>query len=374
MRVAVNGRCLTNVHMGAGYWTYHLFMELAKQHPEHEFLFFTDIPLDFPIESNCKVKLIGKPLKSVWALHNWLNSKLRKAVQKQADILISLDGTGCTKANFPQIIGLKDTKLLSDGSWLNTIYKKKHFQQLLAKPEQIIVVSTQVKQQVLESFKIFEDQITVVSQSPIDIYQPADWQQNQVVKDQYTDGKEFFLFTGGFDPARNLLTTLKAFSWFKKWQQSNMKLVIVGAIDKDPSNLKEKIDTFKFRSDVVLLGKLLPDQMKGIMAASYAMVYPSKIQTFGMPVLEAMKCGTPVITSAAIAPEVGAEVVMYVNAGDEKDISNAMIKLYQDEDFRNRLIEGGLKHSNEFSWKNASEKLWKLIEETVEQRTRRTSE
>jgi glycosyltransferase involved in cell wall biosynthesis len=374
MRIAVNARCLKNVQMGAGYWTFNLFKVIVQQHPEHQFIFYTDEPIHLELEDNSKFQLIGKPIRSTWQLNTWLNSKLRKAVQQQADILISLDGSGCIKAGFPQIIGLKDTKLLSGNSWVESWYRRQHFQKLVIKAKQLVAVSSQVRQQLASSFKVSENRIEVIAQAPTNIYKPLEWEQKQHVKDQYTDGKEFFLFTGGFDPPRNLLTTLKAFSWFKKWQQSNMKLVIVGDIQNDTSNLKEKIDTFKFRDDVVVLGKLSPDQMHEVMASAYAMLYPSKLATFGMPVLEAMRCGTPVISSAAIAPEVGGEAVMYVEADDEKDISNAMIKLYQDEDFRSRLVEKGLEHSNEFSWVKAAEKLWRLIEETVQQRDEGTSE
>lgn len=366
MRIAVNARCLKNVQMGAGYWTFHLFQELSKQHPEHEFVFFADQSLNIPLNDNASLQVIGKPVRNIWQLNSWLNSKLKKAVQQKADILVSLDGTGCTTANFQQIIGLKDTKLLKGNSWFESWFKHRHFKKLSAQAETLLVVSTQVRQELKDIFLLEEEGIEVISQSPVHLYQPIEWQQKQNVLDQYTDGKEFFLFTGGFDASRNLLTTLKAFSWFKKWQQSNMKLVIVGNVENDPLNLKEKIDTFKFRDDVVVVGKLSPEQLHKVMASAYVLLYPSRLQTFGMPVLEAMRCGIPVIASTAITPEVGGEAVMYVAADNEKDISNAMIKLYQDEEFRSRLIGKGLQHSHEFSWQKAAEKLWKLIEETVQ--------
>lgn len=368
MRIAVNARCLSNVQMGPGYWTFNLLQELSKHHPEHEFILFADRPIHISTNNNVRVEVIGKPVKNVLQFNYWLHSKLKKAVQQKADILVSLDGTGYTTANFPQIIGLKDTKMLKGSSWFESWFKHRHFKKLSVKAEKIIVVSTQVERAVKDDFQLEDERIAVIAQSPVSLYQPIEWQQKQYILEQYTDGKEFFLFTGGFDPSRNLLTTLKAFSWFKKWQQSNMKLLIAGNVENDLSGLKEKIDTFKFRDDVVVAGKLSPDQLHKMMASAYVMLYPSKLQTFGMPVLEAMRCGTPVIASTAIAPEVGGEAVMYVDADNEKDISNAMIKLYQDEDFRSRLIGKGLQHSNEFSWQNAAEKLWKLIEETVQQR------
>lgn len=368
MRIGLNARCLSNVQMGAGYWTFNLLQELSKYHPEHAFILFTDQPIHISINNNVTVELIGKPVKNVLQLNYWLNSKLKKAVQKKTDILVSLDGTGCTKADFPQIIGLKDTKLLNGNSWFESWFKQRHFKKLSVQADKLFVVSTQVRQELTDGFLLDEKNIEVISQSPVPLYQPIEWQQKQLILDKYTDRKEFFLFTGGFDPSRNLLTTLKAFSWFKKWQQSNMKLVIAGNVENDSLNLKEKIDTFKFRDDVVVVGKLSPDQLHKMMASAYVMLYPSKLPTFGMPVLEAMRCGTPIIASSAIAPEVGGEAVMYVDADNEKDISNAMIKLYQDEDFRSRLIEKGLQHSNEFSWQKAAEKLWKLIEETVQLR------
>lgn len=366
MRIAVNARCVSDTNMGAGYWTFHLFEKLVHQYPEHEFLFVSDVPSQLNFGTNASFKVNGKPAKGLFQFNRWLDGKFCKTAGS-ADTMISLDATGSIRSTVPQIIGVTDLRFLRSGSLLERFFKKKRFQKLLTKADKIVTISAYTKQDIMTAFVTDEKKIQVIPKAPTAIFQPTEWQQKEIVKEQYTGGREYFLFTGGFDPNKNLLTILKAFSRFKKWQQSNMKLVIVGNITDDPLNLKELINTFKFRNDVVVLDKLSAKELHPLVASAYALIYTPLKQTFGMPVLEAMRSGTAVICSATVATEVSGDAVLYVDAGDESDIGHQMIKLYQDEDLRNRLIEAGLFHSSTFNWNTIAEQMWKLIEETVQQ-------
>jgi glycosyltransferase involved in cell wall biosynthesis len=363
MHIGVNARCLTNRNIGPGYYTLHLFQQMVQQHPEQRFIFFTDRPLELDLPQNASVVIIGKPVKGYFTLRRWLDTKIKKALKEfSIDIFISLDGSASLSATTPQVIGVTDLKFLDNAKGINSLllrrYQKKAFQIATS----IITVSAAVKQDITKRFLVLSDKIHVVPKAASDIFKLIAWEQRENVKATYTEGKEYFLFSGGFNTGKNLLAALKGFSQFKKWQQSNMKLVIVGDTSNDPGGMKQKIDTFRFRNDVIILNKVDAGQLHLLMSSSYAFIYPSVAETYGMPVLEAMQSGTAVITSTTIQVQIDKEAVLFVDANDETDIGNQMIRLYKDEELRRKLVEEGLKESARFNWKDSAQVLWELIE------------
>ncbi|MFM8759164.1 MAG: glycosyltransferase, partial [Methylophilaceae bacterium] len=114
-------------------------------------------------------------------------------------------------------------------------------------------------------------------------FQPLDYEAKAAVKAEYANDCEYFLFTGGIHPRKNLLNLLKAFSVFKKWQRSNMKLLVVGRKAWQYEDVLEKLNTYKFREDVVLLDYLDDEELAKITASAYAAVYPSFWEGFGVP-------------------------------------------------------------------------------------------
>jgi glycosyltransferase involved in cell wall biosynthesis len=158
------------------------------------------------------------------------------------------------------------------------------------------------------------------------------------------------------------MNLLKAFSLFKKWQNSNMKLLVAGRLAWKYVNLIEKLKTYKYRDDVVLLGYVSEEQLQQLTASAYALVYPSLFEGFGLPILEAMQSAVPVICSQTSSmPEVGGDAALYVDPQNPDDIAKQMLKLYKDEALREEMIKKGLERAKEFSWNRSAELLWNLI-------------
>jgi glycosyltransferase involved in cell wall biosynthesis len=368
MRIAVNARSLNNTAMGAGYYTLHLCLQLVQQHPDVDFIFLTDVPVAFTTTKNSSLVILGSTSKGMFTLRRWLDAKLKKELKpSNADVFVSLDSTGSFTISTPQIIGITDIDFLQQGFLFTRYFKNKWFKKTLKKASSIITVSKAVKNQLIEMNAGLEEKISVIPKAPADIYKPLTWQERENIKTTYANGKEYFLFTGGFDPSKNLLNVLKAFSQFKKWQQSEMKLIIAGNTSNDSSGMMQKIETYKFRQDVVLLHKAEPKLLTKLLASSYSLVYPSLRKNYGMPVLEGMRCGTAVITSKNVAAaEMIGDAALYVDAEDPEDISAKMIKLYKDEDLRAKLVEDGLRESAKINWNTSAQLLWQLIEKTVQ--------
>jgi glycosyltransferase involved in cell wall biosynthesis len=158
------------------------------------------------------------------------------------------------------------------------------------------------------------------------------------------------------------LNLLKAFSVFKKRQKSNLKLVLAGRLGWKYDSFVEGLKTYKFRDDVVLLDYVDETELAKLVGSAYALVYPSLLEGFGVPVLEAMRSGIAVITSSnSSMQEIAGAAAQYADPDDFEDIADKMMLLYKDEDLRNQLIEKGKDIPALFSWDRTAELLWKSI-------------
>ena len=142
-----------------------------------------------------------------------------------------------------------------------------------------------------------------------------------------------------------------------------MKLVIAGRLAWQSETFIEKLKSYKYRNDVVLTGYINDNTLADLMGSTYALVYPSLFEGFGVPIIEAMQSGTPVITSnTSSMPEIGGDAVLYANPNDVDELAKQMMLIYKDENLRSNLIEKGLIRSKQFSWDASAEQLWKKIE------------
>jgi len=149
--------------------------------------------------------------------------------------------------------------------------------------------------------------------------------------------------------------------------QSNMKLLITGRLAWKNEEFLKLISTYKYKSDVVLTGYLAEQELARIMASAYALVYPSLFEGFGVPVVEAMKCNVPVLTSRATSmQEVAGEAGLYFDANNFTDIAEKMMVIYKDEMLRTQLIEKGKLVAAKYNWEQSADLFWKVILKTVD--------
>ena len=141
-----------------------------------------------------------------------------------------------------------------------------------------------------------------------------------------------------------------------------MKLVLAGRMAWKNDAFLQLLQTYKYRHDVVLLNYVDETELALLTGSAYALVYPSFFEGFGVPVLEAIKCGVPPLTSAGTAmEEIAGEAALYFNPADTVDIADKLMLIYKDETLRKNLIEKGEKVSNQFSWDKTAALLWKSI-------------
>jgi len=205
----------------------------------------------------------------------------------------------------------------------------------------------------------------VVYSAAREIFEPATSEVKDRMKKKYTGGKEYFVYAGAIHPRKNLVGLLKAFSVFKKRQQSNMKLVLAGRLAWKYESFTKKLETYKYKEDVVMTGYLEEKELVSLIGASYAMVYPSSWEGFGVPVLEAMLCEVPVITSSNTSmEEVAGGAALLADPQNAAEIGEQMMRIYKDENLRKVLIKKGIENAKRYSWDKTAGLLWQAILKT----------
>lgn len=341
---------------------------MASAHPEHRFIFIFDREYDkklsFPV--NVKTVIAGPEARHpvLWWL--WYNFSLPRLAKKyKADVLVSPDSFCSLTTSIPQCLVLHDLSFLH----FPAFNKKSHLRfmkffmpRFLKKAKSIATVSEFSKADIIKQYGIDSNKIDVVYSGVSDDFIPATIDEREKVKEEFTSGSEYFLFTGALHPRKNLMNLLKAFSVFKKRQKSGMKLVIAGRLAWKYEGFLNSLKSYKYRDDVVLTGYVTRETITSLTASAYAMVYPSLFEGFGVPPLESMRSGVPVITSKNTAmQEICGDAALYADPNAPADIASQMMLVYKDEDLRKEMIAKGIEQAKKYNWNLTAELLWQSI-------------
>lgn len=228
----------------------------------------------------------------------------------------------------------------------------------------IITVSEFSKQEIINTYKTEPSKLTT-------IYSGYNNQRFKVINDQnkinqvlkkYNITRPFLLFIGRLEEKKNTVRLVEAFGRFKQDSGNNFKLVLVGAPGYNYSAVEKKINQYNLGNDIIIPGWISGQDLPYIINGAEMFVFPSLYEGFGIPILEAMACSTPVITSNITAmPEIANKAAFLVDPYNTDQITQAIRLLVSDKQLRNELTEKGLKRVKEFSWKSCSQKTLTLI-------------
>jgi len=373
MIIAVNTRFLLKDYLeGYGYFIQETFRRIVVNHPEHQFLFLFDRPFDtsFVFAKNVTPIVVSPMARHPLLWKMWYDFKIPSILKKyNADVFVSCDGFCSLRTKVPQCLMVHDLAFLHHPDFIQQShlrFYKKYTPLFLKKANSLATVSAFSKRDIAEQYKIDSSRIDIVYSAAKDIFHPLTEIQKQNIKDQYTDGKEYFMYIGSIHPRKNLMNLLKAFSVFKKRLNSKMKLVLAGRLAWKYKSFSESLKSYKYRNDVILAGYTDEETLSKLMGGAYAMVYPSLFEGFGVPPLEALKCEVPVITSSGTAmQEIYKDAALYANPTDYNDIAEQMMLLYKDESQRKQLIEKGNIIKKEYSWDKTADLLWTSILKSI---------
>ncbi len=342
------------------------FVKIASSEPEHQFIFITASIVhteQYPLTANNCMYVISGPKANtplMWKI--WLNYTLPGICRKhKADLLINTTGVCSLRTRVPQCVIISNLSFIQFPHFFSkkeARFLKKQMPAFLHKAITIVTTSDYLSKEILRQYLMGEEKIKSFHLAASDHYQPVGWEEKESIKDKYAEGKEYFLFSGEIHPGIRLLNLLKAFSFFKKRQKSNMQLIITTQSASENNQFIENLKTFKYREEVQFLQNLPERDLGKITSAAYAFVYPASYDGIAVSPLQAMQCGVPVITTNTGAiPEITGEAAIYADPENFEDIAHQMMLVFKDENKRKQLINAGnllvqkkIARKNDFQW------------------------
>jgi glycosyltransferase involved in cell wall biosynthesis len=373
MVIAVNTRYLLKGRLeGCGYFIQETFRQLTKQFPQHRFYFLFDRPFDpeFIFSENIEALVLNPPARHPILWKYWYDVQVARTLKKiKADVFVSADGFCSLTTRVPQCLVIHDLAFLHHPESFKPSHMrflKRYTPRFLKKAAFIATVSDFSKKDLIKQYGTDPDKIMPVFNGVKEIFRPIAPEEREATRQEYTEGREYFIYAGALQPRKNLVNLLKAFSIFKKRQQSNMKLVLAGRLAWKNEAFLESLKTYKYRDDVVMTGYVEEELLARLIGSAYALVYPSFFEGFGVPVLEAMRAGTAVLTSAESSmQEIAGESALYFDPASHQSIADQMMLVYKDESLRAELIQKAREESAPYSWERTSELLWQCIEKAA---------
>jgi glycosyltransferase involved in cell wall biosynthesis len=230
----------------------------------------------------------------------------------------------------------------------------------LKSADKIITISHHTKQDLTKYLKVPEDKIKVIHLAANENYKPLNENEINTIKQKYNLNYPFILYVGGLAPNKNVERLIKAYYKLKK-QDVKHKLIITGVKRWKYKSIFETIDKLNLQKDVIFAGYVPDEDLPALYNAADLFVYPSLYEGFGLPPLEAMACGTPVITSnASSLPEVVGDAGIMVNPYDVDELAKAMYEVLTNDGLREELSKKGLERAKLFSWKKCAEEHLKV--------------
>ena len=216
----------------------------------------------------------------------------------------------------------------------------------------VVAVSQSAKKEILEYASIPEENIHVVYQS---------YNEEELFPDRGTvpfleEGCEYLFFVGTFERKKNIVRIVKAFDQIAA-KFNGLRLVLAGKPTwDDPAAIYQAIEDSPFRDRIITPGYVNADAKRLLYSNALGLVFPSICEGFGIPVLEAMACGCPVITANNTSlPEVGGDAAVYVDAGSTEQLAFEMERVINSETLRKEMIQKGFAQKDKFSWEKTAE-------------------
>lgn len=375
MKIAVNTRLLLPDKLdGIGRFADETLRRITTSHPEHQFFFLFDRRYDerFIYNSNITPMVTPPPARHPLLFLAWFEVSLPlRFIGFSPDIFLSPDGFLSLSTSVKSVGVIHDINFEhfpEDLPFMEGRYLRGMFPRFAKKACRLATVSEYSKADIVSTYKVSPDKIDVVYNGAGSSFKPLNAVNQQLIKDKFANGRDYFFFIGSLHPRKNLVNLFKAFDQFKKSDAKNIKLVLAGARQWWTDEIRQAFETMEYRRDVIFTGRINDRELPLLTASALALTYVSHFEGFGIPILEAFNCDTPVITSNVTSmPEVAGKAAILVDPLSVNSISEAMQRVAADPILRQKLIAGGREQREKFSWEQSASLLWKCVEKAVEQ-------
>ena len=373
MNIAVNTRLLLEDRLeGIGWFTYETMKRITQQNPQHTFHFFFDRPYSekFIFGKNVVPHVLIPQSRHpiLWNIFfEWSIPFMLKKVK--ADAFISTDGYICKSTNVKTLNVIHDLNFehrLNDLPPNVARYYKKNMPKFAHKASRLATVSEFSKQDLINTYNLSPDKIDIVYNGCNSLFKPISNEERIKVRYKYASGRSFFLYIGSMHPRKNILNLMKAFDIFKRTINTDMKLLLIGKAMWSNKDIQSLYHTLKHRHDIHFLGHVNTPELAKVMASANALTFVPYFEGFGIPLLEAMNCEVPIITSNVTSlPEVAGKAALFVNPDSADAIANAMVQIHKVPHIKEELVAAAIIQRQKFSWDKTAALLWQSFEKMM---------
>ena len=371
MNITIDGRASTLYRgTGIGNYTYQLLNNLNQIDMLNNYNIYISQKsyLDLKLNNNFSLNF-SKPFSKN---NFWEDIKIPNEIDKISNLYhIPQNGIGLLNdISIPQIITLHDIIPLKMPETVSDNYLKifnSELPKILNNVSGIITVSNYSKDDIHKTLGFPREKIFVTHLAAEKQYRPLNKNIcKSFLKEIYHLNDDFILYVGGFSPRKNILGLIEAFNIALPSLPKTTKLIIIGRKGISYEIYKNRAITLGIEDKVIFTGFIPPNHMPIFYNSSLMLVYPSFYEGFGLPPIEAMACGTPVISSDLTSiPEIVENSTILINPSDVSEISNSIIEITNNSDFRNELIKKGLLQANKFNWHKTARETIKAYENTI---------
>lgn len=345
---------------GIGTYSYQLINSLNNIDVINNYLLFTSSEYDNDIDfkSNFELNCINSQNTSTF----WDEVNVPNILKDNAlDIYhVPQNGVGLPlKKTCPFIITLHDTIPLHMPETVGDRYLdifNRNMEWIVNNSDGIITVSNYSKEDISKDFNYPKEKIFVTYLASEDIYKPLDKSMCKfVLKRIYNLDDDYILYVGGFSPRKNILGLIDAYSKLPESIRKKHKLVISGSKGKSYILYRNRVEKYGLLDYVLFPGFISMEHMPYLYNCSSLFVYPSFYEGFGLPPIEAMACGIPVIASNTTSiPEIVGDSACLFDPNNIDDLSNKILNLLENHSLRNTYINKGFKKVSSLSWNNTA--------------------
>ncbi|MFA5971554.1 MAG: glycosyltransferase family 1 protein [Lentimicrobiaceae bacterium] len=346
---------------------------LTTQHPEHQFYFYFDRKYDqqFIYNSNVNPVIIYPQARHPFLFLAWFEASLPlHFTLTKPDIFLSPDGFLSLASGVKSVNVIHDLNFEhypEDIPFLMRKYYSVMMPKFAQKASRIATVSEYSKSDISSMYHVDTSKIDVVYNGAGSIFKPLPEADQQKTRETFSQGHAYFFFIGTLHPRKNLVNLFNAFDLFKKGDSKGIKLVLAGARMWWTDEIRLAYEGMEYREDVIFTGRITDPELASLMASALALTYVSYFEGFGIPILEAFHCDTPVITSNITSmPEIAGNAAILTDPFSINSIADAMQKIASDTGLRKKLIVAGREQRKMFSWEQTAQKLWGCIEKAME--------
>jgi len=306
----------------------------------------------------------------------WEQKHLPAAAKNdKIDLLHCTSNTAPVSVKVPLVVTIHDIIYLekwmvTEGSWyqrFGNLYRRWNVPKIATKAEVIITVSEYERQRIIEGLKIHPERVKAIYNACGSHFTP---QRNatalKAFKEKMNLPDRFVLFLGNTDPKKNLPNVMKALGMLKQRGKLDFKMVMPDFGKDHLLNILKAQNNEHLVENIMLTGYIPNSELPNLYRLSEIFLYPSLRESFGIPILEAMACGTPVITSNTSAmPEVAGNGALLINPNQPEQIADTMLQVLENETIRNKTIDYGIKRAAMFSWRKTAADVLKVYESVI---------